>query len=771
MTGSRFTVPTASHWGSYDVDVADGRIAAVRPSPGDPDPSPIGQSFVDGVDHPCRIREPMVRAGYLDRGPGSRESRGAEPFVAVSWDTALDLVASELQRVKAHHGNEAIFAGSYGWASAGRFHHAQSHLRRLLNLFGGHVFHKNSYSLAAAGVILPHVVGDLQRILEQHTPWQTIAAHGRLVVAFGGLALKNAQVNAGGVGRHTATESLRACRAAGVEFVNVSPLRDDMPDWLGAQWLPVVPNSDTAMMLALAHTLLTEGLHDRDFLARYCVGFASFERYLLGHDDGQAKSAEWAAPLCGIAGETLKALARRMAAGPTLISVSWSLQRADHGEQPFWAAIALAAMLGQIGLPGGGIGFGYNAVHGIGNDTADFIWESVPQGENKVRRFIPVARIADLLLRPGDTIDYDGQPLTFPDIRLVYWVGGNPFHHHQDINRLLRAWRRPETIVAHDFVWSALARHADIVLPATTTLERNDIAAARFDRHVTAMRRAVAPVGESRSDFEIFAGIARRLGLGDAYTEGRDEMAWLRHLYARSRARYAARGITLPEFDTFWESGRIATPPAAPSVLFGAFRADPEANPLATPSGKIEIYSATIAQFGYHDCRGHPTWFAPKEWAGAPLAQRYPLHLLSNQPRTRLHSQFDHGAASRDGKVAGREPVRLHPSDAARRGIADGTVVRVFNARGACLAGAVISDAVRPGVVQLATGAWYDPAEPGHAGTLCVHGNPNVLTRDEPCSRLSSGPPANSALVEVEPYRDAPPRVRSFEPPEIVRRA
>jgi biotin/methionine sulfoxide reductase len=767
---TRFTVPTASHWGSYDVDVVDGRIAAVRPAADDPDPSPIGQSFVDGVDHPCRIRTPMVRAGYLDQGPESRAQRGREPFVAVSWDKAIDLVAAELTRIKTQHGNEAIYAGSYGWASAGRFHHAQSHLRRLLNLFGGHVFHKNTYSLAAAGVILPHIVGDMQRILEQHTPWRTIAEHGRLVVAFGGLALKNAQINAGGVGRHAASEGMRACRAGGVEFVTVSPLRDDVPEWLDAQWLPVVPNSDTALMLALAHTLVAENLHDRDFLARYSVGFERFERYLLGGNDGRPKSAEWAAPLCGIAAATIKALARRMAAGPTLISVSWSLQRADHGEQPFWMAVTLATMLGQIGSAGGGIGFGYNAVHGIGSDTADFAWESVPQGENKVRRFIPVARIADMLLHPGATLDYDGQTLTYPDIRLVYWAGGNPLHHHQDINRLLQAWRRPETVVVHDFVWNALARHADIVLPVTTTLERNDISAARFDRHVTAMRRAVAPVGEARSDFDICAGLARRLGFEDAYTEGRDEMAWLRHLYARSRERYAQRGVDLPEFDAFWEADRIELPPVrSPAVLFGAFRANPEMAPLGTPSGKIEIFSDTIAGFGYDDCRGHPTWFAPKEWTGSELARRYPLHLVSNQPRNRLHSQFDHGAASQAGKVAGREPARLNPADAARRGIADGALVRIFNGRGACLAGAVLSDAVRPGVVQIATGAWYDPAEP-RDGALCVHGNANMLTRDEPCSKLSSGPPANSVLVEVEPYRGTPPSVRIFEPPQIIRR-
>jgi biotin/methionine sulfoxide reductase len=194
------------------------------------------------------------------------------------------------------------------------------------------------------------------------------------------------------------------------------------------------------------------------------------------------------------------------------------------------------------------------------------------------------------------------------------------------------------------------------------------------------------------------------------------------------------------------------------------------ANPLTTPSGRIEIFSANVASFGYDDCPGYPVWIEPYEWLGAAAAKQYPLHLISNQPRTRLHSQFDPGRVSKASKIQGREPMVMHPSDAAARGIADGDLVRVFNGRGQCLAGVIVSDSIRPGVVQLSTGAWYDPAEPGVEGSLCKHGNPNVLTRDKGTSRLGQGPSAHSALVQVERFQGEAPPVTAFVPPEVSQR-
>jgi biotin/methionine sulfoxide reductase len=309
------------------------------------------------------------------------------------------------------------------------------------------------------------------------------------------------------------------------------------------------------------------------------------------------------------------------------------------------------------------------------------------------------------------------------------------------------------------------------VLPATTTLERNDIGATSRDRFILAMEQAIDPVGEARNDYDIFRAVARRLGTEAAFTEGRDEADWLRHLYDRTRQRAAEHNVTLASFDDFWRNGHAeAPPPDGPYILYADFRADPERFPLATPSGKIEIFSETIDGFGYEDCPGHPAWMEPVEWLGGKVAARYPLHMISNQPRSRLHAQMDNGRISRESKVGGREPVRIHPDDAARRGLADGDIVRLFNDRGALLAGAVISPEVRPGVVQLATGAWYDPADAGVAASLDKHGNPNVLTLDKGTSRLGQGPIAQTALVEIEKYEGEPPPVTAFDPPPTAER-
>jgi biotin/methionine sulfoxide reductase len=710
----------------------------------------------------------MIRAGWLDRGPGPDGRRGAEPFVPVTWATAIELLAGELRRVYGAHGGQAVYGGSYGWSSAGRFHHAQSQLHRFLNVLGGFVGGQHTYSNGALTVIMPHVVGTMREFLDRATPWTVLERHTELFVCFGGIPIKNTLVSPGGASRHPVREHLRAARARGAEFVLLGPLRDDLPDFLGAEWLPVVPGSDVAVMLALAHTLVVEGLHDRGFLQRCCVGFERFEAYLLGAGDGRPKTAEWAERLSGIPAGTIRALARRMAVRRTLINVNWSLQRIEHGEQPPWLAVTLAAMLGQIGLPGGGFGQGYGSLGYVGRAPLRVGPPALPQGSNPVRAFIPFARVADMLLHPGEVFDFDGQRLAYPDIRLVYWCGGNPFHHHQHLGRLRRALARPETLVVHDAFWTPMARHADVVLPSTMTLERDDIGGSPNDACLIAMRRALAPHAQARDEYDIFAGLAGALGVGERFTEGRDTMAWIRHLYEGWRARV---GAGVPPFEEFWARGLVEVPGLEPDrVLFDEFRADPERAPLATPSGRIEIFSAAIDKLGYEDCPGHPAWLPPAEWLGSPLAARYPLHLVANNPTTRLHSQLDVGALSQSAKVQGREPIRIHPRDAAARGIRDGDVVRVFNERGCCLAGAVVSDAVRVSVVQLSTGAWYDPLDPADPDSMCVHGNPNVLTFDRGTSRLAQACSGQHCLVQVARWTEPLPPIRAYDPPPTTAR-
>lgn len=761
---SRPTV--ATHWGVYRVRMNGGMPIALDPYERDADPSPIGSMLLESRLAPARILEPHVRASFLERGAAAGgKGRGAEPFVPVGWDVALDLVAAELTRVRTAYGNEAIYGASGGWASAGRFHHAQSQLHRFLNTIGGYVRAVQNYSYAAGEIILSHVLGSTNGLIVGHTPWSEIAGQAELVVMFGGTPLKNAQVNAGGIGRHRARDALFDIGRAGARFVNISPLRDDTLDRLGAEWLRLRPNTDVALMLGLAHVLMLEGLHDTAFLARYTIGFDELAAYIRGDTDGIAKTPEWAAAITGVPAAMIVDLARRMAAHKTFIMVAWALQRADHGEQPYWMAIALAAMLGGIGLPGRGIGFGYSSQAGIGNPTSPFSWATLPQGQNAVKAFIPVARIADMLLDPGGAYDYNGARYTYPHVRMIYWAGGNPFHHHQDLNRLVAAWQRPEAIVVHESVWNAQARHADIVLPAAVQIERNDIAASSRDNFLAASHKLVEPAGLARTDYDILSDLARRLGVDDRFTEGRDEALWLRHLYATTSRAGAAAGYELPDFDTFWREGVVELPNhAEPRPLLAAFHEDPQAHPLPTPSGRIELFSERIAGFGYDDCPGHPVWIEPAEWLGSPKAMRHPLHLLSNQPARKLHSQYDHGAHSQAGKVAGREALRINPDDATIRSIETGTVVRVFNDRGALLAGAIVTDAVAAGAVQISTGAWYDPIEPGG---LDKSGNPNVLTLDKGTSRLAQGPSPNSCLVEVERYEAPPPPLTCYVAPPL----
>ena len=767
-------VPVSSHWGNYLAEVVDDELVAIHPYASDPDPTPIGQSLLNAQDKNVRIPQPMIRQGYLEkRHDSDGAQRGVEPFVPVSWDEALDVAAQAIQRVRHEFGNRAIYGGSYGWASAGRFHHANSQVHRFLKTVGGYTRSINSYSTSAAEVIMPHVLGmRFVDLMLQAPTVEDIAKHTRLTVCFGGIAMKNTQIMAGGLGAHTARDQLQDLKRAGVRFVNISPVKDDMADYLDAEWWPCRPNSDVAVMLGMAHTLVVNNLHDRQFLDTYCTGFDRFLPYLMGEDDGIVKDAHWAAQLAGIPAQSIEETATQMAAERCLIGISWSLQRSEFGEQSYWMATLLSAMLGYVGLPGGGVAYGYGSIHNIGfagRRLPNYRTAALPQGKNAVKSYIPVARISDMLLNPGKQFEYNGRTLTYPDIRLIYWAGGNPFHHHQDLNRLRRAWARPETIIVNEPFWTTTARHADIVFPSTTPLERNDVSISPHDCHLSPMRRALPPFGQSRNDYDIFRGLAERLGAEREFTEGRDEMGWVEYLYNKTRKAATRANITLPDFDEFWNGRQLTVYDQFQDSVFTLeqFRSDPAANPLRTPSGRIELYSEKIAGFNYDDCAGHPRWYDRQEWLGSARAGRYPLHLISNQPKTRLHSQYDHGITSRNAKIRGRAPARMNLRDAAERNIMDGDVIRLFNDRGACLAGVALTENLRPGVIELETGAWYDPQDPGDPMSLEVHGNPNVLTRDAGTSKLAQGPSAHSCLVEVEKFTGELPEIRVFSQPAI----
>ena len=770
MTKEKGLPLTSTHWGTYRAKVKNGKVEELIGWEFDKDPSPIGPGILDVQDGPTRIDAPMVRKSWLENGPGSHnELRGSDPFVEVSWEKAETLVADELNRVKSTYGNASIFGGSYGWASAGRFHHAQSQLHRFLNCIGGYTRSKFTYSFAAAEAMVPHILGSYRAYLDTCTSWDLIKKNTELFLCFGGIPIKNGQISQGGTGKHYQKENILDAARSGIEFINISPLKSDLIDGAKGEWIKARPNTDTALMLGLAYTLHAEGLSDKKFLEKYTEGFEKFLPYLLGTDDGIVKNAEWAAEICNIPSSKIKELARKISSKRTMISVSWSLTRQDHGEQPFWMAIMLASMVGQIGLPGGGFGFGYSATNYIGGQFTVLPGAAFPQTKNEIDNFIPVARISDLLLHPGERFDFDGQSYEYPNTKIVYWAGGNPFHHHQDINRLIKAWEKPDTIISNEWCWNTLAKRSDIVLPCTTPLERYDIMMTPRDPYVVSMSKLVEPYGKAKNDFEIFAGIAKKMGVEEKFTEGRNQEEWQKWIYKETSERAAAANIKIPSYEKFREDKWFKiSDPSEPTLMLKDFRENPIKNALTTPSGKIEIFSKTVADFGYDDCPGHPVWIEPCEWLGQKN-KKFNIHLISNQPKNKLHSQMDHGNYSKSFKINDREPVEINPIDAEDRGLKNGDIVKLFNDRGACLAGIKIEEKVMQGVAQISTGAWYDPQNPLEYGSICKHGNPNILTRDKGTSKLGQGPIAHSCLIEMEKYNEKPPEVTAHKPPVIIR--
>jgi biotin/methionine sulfoxide reductase len=742
----------ATHFGTYEVHRETGGAPRLRPFRLDPNPSEMGLGYLDLVDHPERTRAPMVRRSWLENGPlaGTGPQRGHDDFVEVDWDTVAGLIAGELQRVRSTYGNQAIFGGSYGWASAGRFHHAQSQLKRLLNLAGGFTSSVNTYSYGAAGVLLPHVLGPNYKDACDTSPsWSDIADHCRLLVGFGGFRLSNAQVEAGGTGKHRSIEWLRRCQDRGMRIVVFSPAASDAPPGPNVCHVPLRPNTDTAVMLAMCHVLLTEGMIDRDFLVRCTVGFDAFGDYILGRTDGVAKDPQWASSISGVAPDIIIATAKHLHDVPSLINVAWSLQRARFGEQPFWAAIALASMAGHVGRKGCGFAFGLTAVNSVGQPIRRLKGPAFDQGYNPIKHYIPVARITELLENPGGRLDYNGSSIALPDIRLIWWAGGNPFHHHQDLNRLCDAFRRPETVIVSDNMWTATARMADIVLPSAFPFERDDIAASSRDNWIVYSRKVLEPPEGVLTDHSAYGLIAEKLGCKQAFDEGLDPNEWLARIYNGYRERHRE----LPDFESFQIRGFAAIDELEDAPVsadhFRAFRERPETTPLKTPSGRIEICSRVIASFGYSDIGLHPQWMAPEEWLGAPRPERHGFHLLSPQPANRLHGQLEYAPASQNAKVGGYERFYLNEEDAQQLALREGDLCELFNERGRTVSALTLDNSLMRGVAVLPAGGWYRP----DANGVDHGGNPNVLTAITPASHLSQATAPNSCLISIRLWR------------------
>lgn len=766
------TVLTAAHWGPMLVETDGNTVFSSRGAlPGTFNNS-LQSAVRDQVHSKTRIRYPMVRKGFLASPDSPQGVRGQDEFVRVSWDEALDLIHAQHVRIRQNFGPASIFAGSYGWRSNGVLHKAATLLQRYMSLAGGYTGHLGDYSTGAAQAIMPHVVGG-NEVYQQQTSWPLILEHSDVVVLWSANPLNTLKI-AWNASDEQGIPWFDKLRQSGKRIICIDPMRSETAEFFAeaGEWIAPHMGTDVALMLGIAHTQQEQGWHDSEFLARCTTGYEVFAEYLTGRQDGTAKTAEWAAEICGVSADKIRELAQLFHENTTMLMAGWGMQRQQFGEQKHWMLVTLAAMLGQIGTPGGGFGLSYHFANG-GNPTRRAavlasMQGVVPGGSDAVDKF-PVARIVEALENPGGAYQHNGMDRHFPDIRFLWWAGGANFTHHQDTNRLIRAWQKPELVVISECFWTAAARHADIVLPATTSFERNDLTMTGdySNQHLVPMRQVVAPQDEARDDFTVFADLCERWERGgrERFTEGKSELQWLETFYSIAAQRGASQQVALPPFADFWQANQLIEMPESEQnarfVRFEAFRQDPQANPLKTPSGKIEIHSARIAGFGYADCPGHPTWLEPDEWHGN--AGQGQLQLLSAHPAHRLHSQLNSTSLRRRYAVADREPLTLHPLDAQARGINDGDLVRVWNTRGQVLAGAVVSENIRPGVICLHEGAWPD-LEPA-AGGICKNGAVNVLTKDLPSSRLGNGCAGNTALAWLEKYTGPVLALTAFNPP------
>ena len=704
-----------------NAHVSNGRIVRISTDTRrwNPDLPPLpacarGIGQIERTYHPDRLQYPLKRIG----------PRGAGQYERVSWDEALDTVAAEMHRIRGLYGNAAILDASRTGSQS--MLHGRVAAQRFLYMFGGCTDLWSNLS-AEAEVFAIHTTYGAKAEYKSSGREPTDYANSKLILMWGW------SPGDGTFGTGT-MPYLKWARKHGTRIICVDPRRTMTSRQLADEHVFIRPGTDTAALVAMAYTIVTEGLHDQAYCDRYVLGFdedhlpagaasdSSYKSYLLGLSDGVPKTPEWAAAITGIDAMTLRRIAVEFGTSkPAALQTGYAPGRTIHGEQFHRAAYALAAITGNVGIPGGNSGASNGATGRSGV-------KSLPAGKNPIDARVASPLLADLLAR--------GKSGGFPaDIKMIYSSGGDLFNQCPNVNKMVGSLQNVEFIVAQDHFLTPTARYADIVLPATTFWERNDVHVpwAGAGHYAIFMRQAIEPMYECRNDIDIFAELSHRLGI-EGYND-RQELDWLQDLTADA----------VDDFEAFVEKGVARFPAPEDAVAFAKEIRDPDRCKFSTPSGKIEIYSIPLAKnsnpYGLGQIPPIPTWIEP-----TPTSAAFPLSLCTPKSRARTHSI--HGNQPRLARV---DPDRLwiHPVDAEHRGIRDGQSVKVFNDRGASVLLAEVTDRVTPGVVSINEGGWFTPDAEGTDRQGCA----NVLTADRasPCGAATY----NSNQVQVEALQPA----------------
>jgi anaerobic dimethyl sulfoxide reductase subunit A len=666
----------------------------------------VGQ--IERVYHPDRLKYPLRRIG----------PRGSGEWQRISWDEALDRVASEMRRVRATYGNAAVLDASRTGSQS--MLHGRVAAQRFLYMSGGCTELWSNMS-AEAEVFAVRMTYGATADYKTSGREPIDYANSKLIVMWGW------SPGDGTFGTST-MPFLREAKKQGARIVCVDPRRTETSRILADEHIFIRPSTDTAALIAMAYVVVSEGLHDQDYCDRHILGFddahlpegapagASYKSYLLGVTDGVPKTPEWAEAITGIPAATLRRLAIEFAtAKPAALQAGYAPGRTSYGEQFHRAAYAVCALTGNVGVTGGNSGTSNGATGRAGI-------RSLPIGKNPIEARVASSMLADLLAR--------GKAGGYPaDIKLIYSVGGDLFNQCPNANKIAGALDAVEFIVAQDHFLTPTARHADIVLPATTFWERNDVHTpwAGALHYAIYMRQAIQPMYECRNDIDIFTDLAGRLGIA-GYCD-KTESEWLRELTSDA----------IDDFDAFAEQGVARFPAPEDAVAFAKEIREPERYKFSTPSGKIEIYSMALAAnpdpYGLGAIPPIPSWITPPT-----RDDKYPLALCTPKSKARTHSI--HGNQPGLARVD-PDAVWLHPDDAAARGIGDGTRVRVFNQFGATVLPARVTDRILPGTVSINEGAWFTPDASGIDTAGCA----NALTADvtAPCGATTY----NTNYVEI----------------------
>jgi len=675
-----------------------------------------GRAYRQRVYAPDRLKYPVRRVG----------ARGEGKFERISWDEALDTVAGEIQRVKKTYGSSAILY----WVSAGdggALHGVWRRMSRLFCLMGGYTRPWGLHSYE--GAIFAELTTYGNALV---TDTRDNLLSSRLIILWGWDPVNT-------IADTNTSWYLIQAKEAGIKIISIDPRYTDTTATLAHEWIPIKPGTDAAMLIAMANVIMTENLQDQAFLDTYTVGFETFRDYVLGVEDGIPKTPGWAKAITGVPAATIYRLAKEYAiTKPAALMAGIAPGRTAYGEQYHRAAIALSAMTGNVGIPGGsaagkvwsimnllrmgsGLRIPRNAVDAETPAPKDKL-PSRSSGYVYGHGIVNVFRLTDAILK-GKSGGYPA------DYKLFYLSSSNIVNQWPNSNRVAQALKKLEFIVVEEQFMTATAKFADIVLPTCTFLERNEVLSGLLPPFYGYRNKVLEPLYESKAPLEIANELAARLGISDYNDKTEDELL-----------RQIVQDSDVPDYDTFKAQGIFRVHLPAPHIALSKEINDPANNPFPTPSGKIEIYSQQLVDMENPRLPPIPKYIETWESVNDPLASKYPLQLITTHCKRRAHTQFDNIPWLRE-----LEPhaIKINTIDAQARGIQDGDLVRVFNDRGGMIIPAKVTERIMPGVVDLPQGAWYSPDRNGVDRGGCA----NTLTRDEPSP--GGALPSNTALVQV----------------------